>query len=315
MRMAVVDAGSKTVRLFVADVGRHGLSPVHTVKWRLRLAEHVARDGTMSRAGMGQLAHATAAACRKSRRWGVREPIVFATAVVRDAPNRPRILEVIGAGCDVPVHLLPGERESELTYLAARRWTGRQAGPLAVLDIGGGSFEVAYGDGRTADIAVSLPLGAGRLTREHFAGQDPPSPSQVKDLRRYVRGQLAEVSAQVRDAGPRTVVATSRTFDQLSRLCSPDGDGGTPGARRLHQTPLRRAIKRLRRLPAADRARLPGVSAARSAQSLAGAIVAETAMRTMEVDPVLICPWAIREGVLLQAFESPDRTSRALPTG
>lgn len=92
-------------------------------------------------------------------------------------------------------------------------------------------------------------------------------------------------------------------------------DGGAPGARRLHRTPLRRAIERLRRLPAADRARLPGISAARSAQSLAGAIVAETAMRTMEVDPVLICPWAIREGVLLQAFESPDRVGRALLTG
>ncbi|MEW2065781.1 Ppx/GppA family phosphatase [Streptomyces sp. NPDC007346] len=304
MRMAVVDAGSNTVRLFVAEVGQRGLIPVHTVKWRLRLAQQVDRNGTMGRAAMGQLADAVAAACRESRRWGVREPIVFATAVVRDAPNRPQILEAIGERCDVPVRLLPGEREAELTYLAARRWTGHRAGPLAVLDIGGGSFEAAYGDGGAADVAVSLPLGAGRLTREHFAGQDPPSPTQVKDLRQYVRGQLDELSAQVRDAGPRTVVATSRTFEQLSRLCSQDDDGGgATGARRLHRAALRRAIKRLKRLPAADRARLPGISRARSAQSLAGAIVAETAMRTMDLDSVLICPWAIREGVLLDVSD------------
>lgn len=304
----MVDAGSNTVRLFVAEVERYGLFPVHTAKWRLRLAEQVDRDGTMGEAAMGRLSRAVKEACRVARWWGVREPIVFATAVVRDAPNRTRILEAIGARCDVPVRLLPGRREAELTFLAARRWAGWQAGPLAVLDIGGGSFEVAYGDGGTADVAVSLPLGAGRLTREHFAGEDPPPPARVKDVRRYVRGQMAEVSDTVRHAGPRTVVATSRTFEQLSRLCASgarDGNG-TGAPRRLHRTDLRRAIRRLRSLPAADRARLPGISSARSAQCLAGAIVAETALRGLEVDSVLICPWAIREGVLFDAYESDE---------
>ncbi|TXS54188.1 Ppx/GppA phosphatase family protein [Streptomyces sp. t39] len=309
MRMAVVDAGSNTVRLFVADVEHYGLHPVHTAKWRLRLAEQVDRDGTMGRAAMRRLADAVSAACREGRRWGVREPVVFATAVVRDAPNRHRILRTLGARCDVPVLVLPGSQEAELTFLAARRWTGWQAGPLAVLDIGGGSFEVACGDGGTADLAVSLPLGAGRLTREHFAGQDPPSPSRVKEVRRYAREQMAEVSAQVRGIGPRTVVATSRTFDQLSRLCSPGTDEPS-GTRRLLHAELRQAIRQLRRLPSADRARLPGISPARSAQCLAGAIVAETALRTMNVDSVLICPWAIREGVLLRAYEDRARSEQ-----
>jgi exopolyphosphatase/guanosine-5'-triphosphate,3'-diphosphate pyrophosphatase len=199
---------------------------------------------------------------------------------------------------------LPGEVEAELTFLGARRWMGWRSGPLALLDIGGGSLEVAFGRGRLPDFVASLPLGAGRLTHEFFGGQDIPSPDSVKALRRKVRHQLRDVAARIRWEGPRTAVATSRTFQQLARLC-----GASPGRhgpfveRELHRSDLARAIDRLAALPAAERSTLPGISVPRAAQSLAGAVVGHTTMKLTDLRSVTVCPWAIREGVFLRHIE------------
>ncbi|MFD7709201.1 Ppx/GppA family phosphatase [Streptomyces sp. NPDC059785] len=304
MRLSVLDVGSNTVRLVVADARGGVPLPVHTAKWRLRLSGLVEPDGHIPDEAVRQLAHAVGAAARTARRWGASEPLSFATAVVRNAPNRREVLRAVRAGSGVPLCTLPGEEEAELTFLAARRWMGWRSGPLALLDIGGGSLEVAFGRGRLPDFVASLPLGANRLTREFFADQQEPTPEAVRALRRQVRHQLRDVAARIRWEGPRTAVATSRTFQQLARLC-----GAAPGRhgpfvqRRLHRKELRRSIDRLALLPADQRAALPGISAPRAGQSLAGAVVGHTAMKLTGLKSVAICPWAIREGVLLRHIE------------
>ncbi|MFV0132258.1 Ppx/GppA family phosphatase [Streptomyces sp. HMX87] len=304
MRISVVDVGSNTVRLVVADADGGVPLPVHTAKWRLRLSEQVKPGSPIPEEAVERLAEAVADASRTADRWGAAPPLAFATAVVRAAPNRPEVLRTVRARTGVDLCTLPGEVEAELTFLGARRWMGWRAGPLALLDIGGGSLEVAFGRGRLPDFVASLPLGAGRLTHEFFGDDDPPPPEQVRALRRRVRHQLRDVAARIRWEGPRTAVATSRTFQQLGRLC-----GAAPGRhgpfvqRELHCADLREAIDRLAALPAAERARLPGISAPRAAQSLAGAVVGHTAMKLTGLQTVTICPWAIREGVLLRHIE------------
>ncbi|MEU1854129.1 Ppx/GppA family phosphatase [Streptomyces sp. NPDC019990] len=304
MRISVVDVGSKTVRLVVADADGGVPLPVHTAKWRLRLSEQVAPGGPIPEQALEQLVHAVAEANRTASRWGAAGPLAFATAVVRNAPNRQEVLRTVRARTGVDLCTLPGEIEAELTFLGARRWMGWRSGPLALLDIGGGSLEVAFGRGRLPDFVASLPLGAGRLTHEFFEEEDPPSPERVRALRRRVRHQLRDVAARIRWEGPRTAVATSRTFQQLGRLC-----GAAPGRhgpfvdRQLHRAELRQAITRLGALPAAERARLPGISAPRAAQSLAGAVVGHTVMKLTGISAVTVCPWAIREGVLLRHIE------------
>ncbi|MEV5438357.1 Ppx/GppA family phosphatase [Streptomyces sp. NPDC052682] len=305
MRISVVDVGSKTVRLVVADAEGGVPLPVHTAKWRLRLSEQVRPGGPLPDHAVAQLVDAVAEAGTTAARWGAPNPLAFATAVVRGAPNRDEVLRTVRARTGVELCTLPGEVEAELTFLAARRWMGWRSGPLALLDIGGGSLEVAFGRGRVPDFVASLPLGAHRLTHEFFdGGLEPPSPEQLRALRRRVRHQLRDVAARIRWEGPRTAVATSRTFQQLGRLC-----GAAPGRhgpfveRDLHRRDLREAIARLAALPAVDRARLPGISAPRAAQSLAGAVVGHTAMKLTGLKAVTICPWAIREGVLLRHIE------------
>ncbi|WP_460071939.1 Ppx/GppA family phosphatase [Streptomyces sp. YKOK-I1] len=304
MRISVLDVGSNTVRLVVADAEGGVPLPVHTEKWRLRLSEQVGPGAPVPEESVERLVTAVAAAARTADRWGAASPLAFATAVVRAAPNRTEVLRAVRTRTGVALCTMPGELEAELTFLGARRWMGWRSGPLALLDIGGGSFEVAFGRGRLPDFVASLPLGANRLTHDVFTGQDPPSPDLVRALRRRVRHQLRDVAARIRWEGPHTAVATSRTFQQLGRLC-----GALPGRhgpfveRTLHRRDLRTAIERLAELPAAERARLPGISAPRAAQSLAGAVVGHTAMKLTGLRRVTVCPWAIREGVMLRHIE------------
>ncbi|WP_234045157.1 Ppx/GppA phosphatase family protein [Streptomyces adelaidensis] len=328
MRMSVVDVGSNTVRLVVADAEGGVPLPAHTAKWRLRLSEQVPPGGNVPEEAVRQLCDAVTAAARTAERWGASTPLAFATAVVRSAPNCQDVLRTVRAETGVRICTLPGEVEAELTFLGARRWMGWRSGPLALLDIGGGSLEVAFGRGRLPDFVASLPLGAGRLTHEYFQGQDPPSADSVKALRRKVRHELRDVSARIRWEGPRTAVATSRTFQQLSRLCgSAPGRHGPFVERELSRADLSRAITRLSALPVAERSALPGISAPRAAQSLAGALVGHTTMKLTGLRTVTICPWAIREGVLLRHIEdgpawwsevtrkvTPDGTTTAVPT-
>lgn len=301
MRVGVLDAGSNTVRLEVVDLDAAVPRHVYTSKHRLRLAELVDEDGWLPGCAVTRLADAVAAARKEAESWGATELDAFATAIVRDAPNRSEVLDAVRSETGVKLRVMSGEHEARLTFEAARAWMGWRAGSMVVLDVGGGSLEVAFGRTGLPDFAASLPLGAGRLTRRHFGRADPPPRDAVRALRDLVEERLEAVSARVRAERPETAVATSRTFHQLARLCgAPPARQGVHVPRLLERSDLRAAMRRLAELPAAERARLPGITGARSRQSLAGAVVAHTAMKQMGIDSVDLCPWGVREGLLLR---------------
>ena len=175
-----------------------------------------------------------------------------------------------------------------------------------MLDIGGGSLEIAAGSDEAPDIAISLPLGAGRLTREAFAGAGvgKASSGEVAKARLRVRQSVARLAPEMARGGPADMaVATSKTFRSLARVCA--GEEGP--ATVLQRADLRDWVPRLARMDGSARSMLPGVSLTRAPQLLAGAIVAEALLDLLDLDSVAICPWALREGVILDHFDSlPD---------
>lgn len=186
-----------------------------------------------------------------------------------------------------------------------RRWYGWSAGRIINLDIGGGSLEMSSGLDEEPEVAMSLPLGAGRLTRE-WLPDDPPGRRRVAMLRDWLDAELAEASAKILDAGsPDLAVASSKTFRSLARLTGAAPSSAGPRVKRtLTANGLRQLISFISRMTTADRAELEGVSAERAPQIVAGALVAEASMRALSIEVVDICPWALREGLILRKLDS-----------
>jgi len=308
VRLGVLDIGSNTVHLLVVDA-HQGAAPLPAWKSKisLRLAEHLGADGRIDDHALHELLAFAGQSRQTAEDLGVTEFLAFATSAVRDAPNGLEVLAAVRERTGIEVEVLSGEEEARLTFLAVRRWFGWSAGRILVLDIGGGSLELASGADEEPDVALSLPLGAGRLTRDLLAG-DPPGEEAVREARRVVRASLGTVIGRLLRAGePRICVATSKTFRQLARIAgaAPSHDGYFV-RRTLSRDDVRAWVPKLAAMTAAERTRLPGVSDSRAAQLLAGAIVAESAMDLLGVEELEIGPWALREGVILRRIDGLD---------
>jgi exopolyphosphatase/guanosine-5'-triphosphate,3'-diphosphate pyrophosphatase len=306
MRLGVLDVGSNTVHLLVVDA-HSGARPLaaYSHKAELQLSALTDASGAIHADGITRLEEAVVQALKVAEDKGVEDLITIATSAVREASNGDDVLARVRDRTGVELRVLPGPDEARLTFLAVRRWFGWSAGRLLVLDIGGGSLEISGGSDELPDVAVSVPLGAARLTHERLAG-DPPDPDQVRALRRYVRVEIARIVGDaVRPGRPDRIVATSKTFRQLARIAgaAPSSEG-LYVPRKLYRTNVAEWVPRLAKMTAAQRAELPGVSAGRAWQLLAGAIVADAALDLFEVEAAEVCPWALREGVILRRLDA-----------
>ncbi|MEU8245594.1 Ppx/GppA phosphatase family protein [Nonomuraea sp. NPDC048916] len=305
MRLGVLDIGSNTVHLLVVDAHRGARPiPAYSHKEEMRLTEHLDEANELSAEGIDLLGAFVEEALGIAEDKGVEDFLAFATSAVRESANGEHVLARIDDRCGVNIEVLSGRDEARLTFLAVRRWFGWSAGRLLAFDIGGGSLEIAAGFDEEPDVAVSLPLGAGRLTRDWFT-TDPPSPGEVRGLRRHVRAEIArKVGDVVRFGEPTRAVATSKTFKQLARIAgaAPSGDGHYVSRSLSRQDMADWAVK-LPTMTTAERAGLPGVSDGRAEQLAAGALVADAAMDLFEVHRLEVCPWALREGVILRRLD------------
>jgi exopolyphosphatase / guanosine-5'-triphosphate,3'-diphosphate pyrophosphatase len=310
MRLGVLDVGSNTVHLLVVDAhrGAHP-TPMHDDRAVLRLAEHVGPDDVLSKAGEKALLKAVQDACDDAEKQGVDELLAMVTSAIRDATNGLEVLDRIRERTGVDLQVLTGEDEARLTFLAVRRWFGWSAGQLMVLDIGGGSLELASGIDEDPDIALSLPLGAGRMTRRYLpAAQDGGRPdlAALVKLDSYAADLLEPAARKLRSAGkPNLVAATSKTFRTLARLTgAAPYSAGLQVPRQLTLEGLDQLVGFVSRIESDALGELRGVSIDRAHQVPAGAVVAAATMRALDVRCVRICPWALREGVILRRLDS-----------
>jgi exopolyphosphatase/guanosine-5'-triphosphate,3'-diphosphate pyrophosphatase len=305
VRLGVLDIGSNTVHMLAADVHPGG-RPLATTSDRsvLRLMRYLTDDGSISEEGVRALEAAVSQARRVAEDERVDALLATATSAVRDAANGAEVIARIEAALGQPLQVLDGETEAELTFLAVRRWFGWSAGELLLLDIGGGSLEIAAGGDELPDAAASVPLGAGRMTVQ-FLRNDPPGEDHVDRLRVHAKETLAAVLPRFA-ALPRPdhVVGSSKAIRSLARLAGYPMPGWSGTQRMiLPREALGSWIPRLARIPASARQELPGITADRTFQIVAAAVSLHTAMTALRVDELEVSPWALREGVLLRYIE------------
>ena len=305
MRLGVLDVGSNTVHLQVVDAHPGARpSPATNQKVELRLHEYLNKEGEITAEGVALLEESIADAISHAKDFQTEEILAFATSAIRDAKNGKDILNQINKKFEIDLQVLSGDDEAQMTFLAVRRWLGWSSGRLLVLDIGGGSLEIAVGDDERAEATVSLPLGASRLTREYL-DSDPHTSKEIKALETFVYDAIKQslpedISKHIADH----FVATSKTFRTLARL----GEHWfEDNPKYLKINSLTKMIPKLQDMSNKQRAELPGVSQSRARQIVAGAIVARTAMERLHINELEICPWALREGIVLRWLDWMER--------
>jgi exopolyphosphatase/guanosine-5'-triphosphate,3'-diphosphate pyrophosphatase len=298
MRLGVLDVGSNTVHLQVVDTSPGARpNPTFNYKEELKLTQFIDDNNLISDEGVEKLRSCIKRAIEQSASVQTQELLPFATSALREAGNSEFVINAINKDFRIDLQVLSGEEEAKLTFLAARRWFGWSSGRLLVIDIGGGSLEMAVGVDETPEIATSLPLGAARLTKNFLKG-DPYTDKSLRALRDHIENMLEQIlPSLVKHQETDRAIATSKTLRTLARLA---GDWFDGTGKNITIEAMRKVSSKLSEMNEESRAKLPGVSENRASQIVAGALVAESVMRNLEIKELEICPWALREGLVLK---------------
>jgi exopolyphosphatase/guanosine-5'-triphosphate,3'-diphosphate pyrophosphatase len=272
-------------------------NPTFNYKEELRLTQYINEDNLVSDEGIEKLRSSIKRAIEQSASVQTQELLPFATSALREASNGEKIINSINKDFHIDLQVLTGEEEAKLTFLAARRWFGWSSGRLLVIDIGGGSLEMAAGVDESPEIATSLPLGAARLTKDFLKG-DPYTDKSLRALRDHIENKLEQIlPSLVKHQESDRAIATSKTLRTLARL---SGDWFDGTGKNITVEAVRKISAKLSEMDESSRAKLPGVSENRASQIVAGSLVAESVMRNLDIKELEICPWALREGVVLK---------------
>ena len=298
MRLGVLDVGSNTVHLQVVDTSPGARpNPTFNYKEELRLTQYIDENNLVSEEGIRKLRECIQRAIAQSASVKTQELLPFATSALREASNGEEIISSINKDFRIDLQVLTGDEEAKLTFLAARRWFGWSSGRLLVIDFGGGSLEMAVGIDETPEVATSLPLGAARLTKNFLKG-DPYTDKSLRTLRDHIENKLEQVlPSLVKHQDTDRAIATSKTLRTIARL---SGDWFDGTGKNITIDAIRKISTKLSEMKESERAKLPGVSENRASQIVAGSLVAESVMRNRDIKELEICPWALREGLVLK---------------
>lgn len=304
MRLGVLDVGSNTIHLQVVDA-HLGAPPIPNSSHKsiIRLTEYLDGEGAITPEGIEAITGAIVKNMDEAQHLNIDELLAFATSAIREAVNSDQVIEHVNKECGIDLQVLSGEEEARFTFLAARRWLGWSSGDLLVLDIGGGSLEIARGAEEEPTFKMSMQLGAGRLTRNFLKG-DPFTPKSLKTLEEFIEDQLDSLTRSLATFEKNIAAGTSKTFRTLAKLSQSLYPKLGPT---LTLEALEILVPKIQELSLDERRELPGVSAERAAQLVAGSMVARQLMRTLKLSEILICPWALREGIVLHRLDWLER--------
>jgi exopolyphosphatase/guanosine-5'-triphosphate,3'-diphosphate pyrophosphatase len=301
MRVAVVDIGTNSTRLLIADAGDGRVRELERRTTITRLGEGVDRNGRLLDAAIDRVLETCARYHEEIERSDVDRSIAVLTSAVRDATNGPELESALQERFGFEAETISGEREALLTYLGVTSARSYRE-PLLVLDIGGGSTEFVVGRGRSVDFHVSTQAGSVRHT-ERELHSDPPTDDELRRCAEEVRSEIEQaVPEDVRRAVADgvAVAGTPTSFAAVDQQLEPYDRDRVDGYR-LTRTACERILAELAALPLADRRRVAGLHPERAPTIVAGGIILFEAMRTFSLDSMEVSEHDILAGVALDA--------------
>ena len=300
-RICAIDIGSNSIRQIIADVSPNGaIRVIDEIKAAPRLGAGVERTGRLSEVAIQNALAALGRMAALAKQLGAKRTEVIATSAVRAASNGQLFLDLVREETGLRVRIVNGEDEAALSFRSALAHFDLGVGRAAILDIGGGSLELALSADGLIERLISLPLGAIRMTEEFLADGRRKG---LTRLRKHVRRELAQHLSSRHWSGSRLIcsggTATNLAGIYLARK-------GMESARTIHETVVPRVdlehiIEVLNNMSASERQGVPGLTPARADIIVAGlAVIAEVVAR-VEAREVVVSAYGIREGVLLEA--------------
>ena len=289
MILGCIDIGSNTTRLLVADAGNGGLREVVTQRAFTRLGKSMVEGGAIPAEKIAETAGVVATQTRIAREAGAQEVVAVATAAIREAPNGDELREAVAEAGGTPLRVLSDVEEARLSFVGATRTLATPAeGTVAVIDVGGGSSELAVGDpDGTMRWSRSFRIGSGFLA-DRYLSSDPPAAGELAALRSHVGGTFEGLDPPAADSA----VAVGGTATSLRRLV---------GAELAHDT-LERGIRVLSSTPIEEVAARFELDPERVRLLPAGILILEALSDTLGL-PLRIARGGLREGVILELVE------------
>lgn len=302
VRIAAIDIGSNSIRQIVADVSPNGeIRVVDEMRAAPRLGAGVERTGVLDADATQEALVALERMVTLARQLGAQRVHVIATSAVRDASNRREFLDEVRRITGVRVRVLSGEHEARLAFRSALAHFDLAVGRAVVMDLGGGSLELAMSGGGLLERLASLPYGVLRLSEE-FLG-DRPRRKRVRRLREAIREDIRR-ALPVRDWRGARLIGSGGTFTNLAAMHL--ARRGMPFHSSGHATPVPREevehiLDALLEMTPEERAAVPGLNPARADIIIPGLAVAAEVMARLEARSLHVSAYGIREGLLLEA--------------
>lgn len=311
MRLAVIDIGTNSTKMTVADAAESGrLSVVDEQSEVTRLGEGVDRSGRLGDAPMTRTLEAVTRFADAARALGAEVVLGAGTSALRDAANGPEFSARVKAEAGVKAQIISGDREAQLAYAAVRSDSSLNIpaeAPLLVFDIGGGSTELILGDAQGAGRFVSLNIGAVRLT-ERFLISDPPTLDELNEARQFASNSFA--AFPLPDVPP-WIAGIGGTALNLAAVTQ---GRAAPDLEQIHGTALSHAevaaaLDRFAHVSVEARRAIPGLEPKRADVITAGALILDTLLTYFHADHFLLSVRGLRYGLLADYAKSHARQS------
>ena len=301
-RIAAIDIGSNSIRQLIADVSSNGgIKVIDEMKDAPRLGAGLAESGALSEEAMSRAVEALGRMALLAKQARANRIEAVATSAVRDATNGRVFLARVRRATGLAVRILSGEEEARLGFLSATAHFDLAVGRTVVMDIGGGSLELALSAGGVVDRLLSFPLGTVRLT-ERFLGMTPRR-GDVSRLRREVRREL-KAHWRAREWRGAQVIGSGGTFTNLAGMVlARQGllTARTVHAARIERLDLEHLIDTLGAMSPGERLKVPGLNKERADIILAGLCVSAEVLARLDSRALVVSRYGIREGIVLDA--------------
>ena len=308
--LAAVDIGSNSVRLKIARLQAGRLRALHEDREVTRLGEGAFRSGFLTPESMAETVKVLRRFHRATQQIVTDAVRVVATSAMRDARNSQAFLEWVRSATGWRVEIISGVEEARLIHLGLVTSPRIDKSPALMIDLGGGSCELTVTHGGHIRDAVSVPLGAVRLTDE-FLRHDPVRKGEIKRLRGFVAREIDRIAARIAAARVKNVIATSGTAAALAAVATHLRRGGNRQRTIVSRAEMTRIAKRLARLPVAERRKIEGIGPRRAEIIVAGAMVYHELMERCHLKAFRYSPLGLRDGILAQMAADYDRSTRS----